>query len=63
MGFCFPSGSLENGHWVFNRCDGRASSECRSCDFQNKKNNECVEYCKTWTDAYITMKEFDKGVK
>ena len=60
MGYCFPSGSLVDGHWKFDKCDGRATSDCRSCDFQGKRNKDCVEYCKTWTEAYRTVKEYDR---
>ena len=55
MGFCYPTGELIKGKWKFKKCDGR-KSDCIS-GISNKK---CVEYCKSWTDAYDAMKDLDK---
>ncbi len=56
MGFCYPTGQLINGHWLFDKCDGR-KSDCVT----GEPNKDCVEYCKTWTKAFEAMKILDKS--
>lgn len=58
MGYCYPTGQLINGHWAFDKCDGR-KSDC----VIGELNKKCVEYCKTWSEAYGAMKILDKGDK
>ena len=55
MGYCYTTGQIIDGHWVFDKCDGR-KSDC----VIGEQNKKCVEYCKTWTDAYYAMKILDK---
>jgi len=60
MGYCYTTGEIVDGRWKFKKCDGRKSSDCRSCDIQDKKNKDCVEYCKTWSGALRAVKILDK---
>ena len=56
MGYCYTTGQLINGHWKFDKCDGR-KSDC----VIGIPNKNCVEYCKTWSAAYHAMKILDKN--
>lgn len=68
MGFCYPTGKLVNGHWVFLKCDGRStvcaqdgSSPPGSVPTDRLyRCRDCVEWCSSWTKALEAMRTLDK---
>ena len=66
MGYCWTSGKKVRGRWKFLKCNGNKNRN-KNCYPESPKEfprcRDCVEWCKTYSDAVTVVKDYEKGME